>query len=75
MWLGLSGGLTDIGLVLYDCSYCVVIQGGTHELLGDLTSGKLMKSVGHVYCGTFSDVEQVAKEAFELRINNQSIDG
>lgn len=66
--------LTDIGLVLSNHSHCFIIKGLTHELLGNLTSAKTMKLLGHVDCRTLANIEYVANELLELGMNDGSID-
>lgn len=71
----INGVLTDIGLVLDEQCYCVVIKGMTHEQLGDLARGKMVKLLGHVDCGTLAYSEYVAEEPLELGMNGGSVYG
>ena len=66
--------LTNIGLVLGEHPHRLLIKRMTHELLGNLASAKTVKLVGHVNCGTLADIEYLAQELLQLRVNDWSID-
>lgn len=70
----LQGTLTDVGLVLSNHSNRFIIEGLTHELLGNLTSAKPMKLLGHVDCRALAYIEDVTYELLELGVDDRGID-
>ena len=64
---------TNLRLVLGKPCHCLVIKDLTHELLRDLAGAKVVEFLGYIDCRTLANVEYVAKELFELRMNYRSV--
>lgn len=68
-----QGVLTDVGLIHRERSYHVIIQSNAHKLFRDLAGSKTVKFLGHVEGRTFADIENLAEELHELRMDDGSI--
>lgn len=68
-----QGILTDVGFVLREHSYNIVIEGGAHELFRDLARTETVELFGHVDSGTFANGENLVEEFLKLGMNDGSI--